>query len=130
MAYRILKSILVNQYGVYAYFIEAFLILGLACAILILGAFFLHLVYRLMGGKGPFLNAWKALCYGVGPCLLGGFLPYASLFAAFYSTIFQIYIGPKVLYRIKESRAIVLLAIVIALIFIEMFVMGTTVRFL
>ncbi|MCP8315284.1 MAG: YIP1 family protein [archaeon] len=129
MAYRILKSVLIERYGIYAYLIDSLLILGLACIILILGAFFLHLIYRLIGGKGSFLNAWKSMCYGVGPCILGGFLPYISLFAAFYSIMFQIYIGPKVLYKVKESRAIVLLAIIIALTFIEMFVTGTTVEF-
>ncbi|MDI6822744.1 MAG: hypothetical protein QMD66_07900, partial [Actinomycetota bacterium] len=88
---------------------------------------FLHLVFRLMGGKGAILNAWKAASYGVGPCILGGFLPYISLFAGFYSFIIQLYVGPKVLYRVKDSRAIVFLAIMIALAFIEMFIKGTTV---
>ncbi len=127
MAYRILKSFLIQEYGVYAYPIESLLILGLACIILILSTIFLHLIYRLIGGKGSFLNAWKAMCYGAGPCIFGGFLPYVSLFAAFYSLMFQMYIGPKVLYEAKESRAIILLAIIVALAFIKMFVIGTTV---
>jgi hypothetical protein len=127
IAYRLVKNTLLTQYGEYAYLIGSFLILVFACGILIFGTAFLHLIFRLMGGKGPILNAWKAMCYGVGPCILGGFLPYISLFAGFYSLILQFYIGPRVLYRVKESRAIVFLAILLALIFIKMFVRGTTV---
>jgi hypothetical protein len=81
-----------------------------------------------MGGKGSILNAWKALCYGVGPCIIG-FLPYISLFAVFYSFILQFYIGPRILYQVKELRAIIFLAIMLALIFIENFTKGTTIRF-
>jgi hypothetical protein len=129
LAYRFLKSTLLIRYGVSAYLIEAFLIIGFAVIILLFLTGFLHLIFRLMGGKGSVLNAWKASCYGVGPCILGGFLPYISLFAAFYSLILQFYIGPRVLYKVKESRAIVFLAIILALTFIKMFMKGTTVGF-
>ncbi|MEW5760491.1 MAG: YIP1 family protein [Candidatus Thermoplasmatota archaeon] len=129
LAYRFLKGTLLTQYGTSAYLIEAFLIFGFAIIILLFLTGFLHLVFRLMGGKGLVLNAWKASCYGVGPCVLGGFLPYVSLFAAFYSLILQLYIGPRVLYKVKDSRAIVFLAIILALTFIEMFTKGTTIGF-
>ena len=129
LAFRFLKNTLLSQYGIFAYLIEVFLIIGFSVAILLFLIVFLHLIFRIMGGKGPILNAWKASCYGVGPCILGGFLPYISLFAAFYSFLLQLYIGPKVLYRVSESRAIVFLAIMLALTFIEMFVKGTTVGF-
>lgn len=89
----------------------------------------LHVIYRLIGGEGTILNAWKAACYGAEPCVLGGFLPYVSLFAGFYSFAIQFYLGPKTLYRAKESRAIVVFVAFIALTFIEMFILGTTVSF-
>jgi len=126
LAYRFLKSTLLQHYGTSAYLIEALLIIGFAVLILLFATGFLHLIFRLMGSKGSILNAWKASCYGVGPCLLGGFFPYISLFAAFYSLILQFYIGPRVFYKVKESRAIVFLAIVLALTFIKMFTKGTT----
>lgn len=129
IAYRFVKDSLLAQYGVYTYVIEAFLIIGFACIIILLLTGFLHLIFRLLGGNGTILNAWKAACYGVGPCILGGFLPYLSLFAGFYSLILQLYIGPKVLYQVKESRAIVFLAIILALTFIETFAKGTTIGF-
>ncbi len=129
LAYRVSKDTLLTHFGIFGYFIEALLIFGFSIMILLLLTGFLHLMFRLMGGRGSVLNAWKASCYGISPCILGGFLPYISLFAAFYSLILQLYIGPKVLYGVKESKAIVFLAVMIALAFIEMFVKGTTVWF-
>jgi hypothetical protein len=127
LSYNFLKDILLGQYGIYAYVIEAILITAFAFVVLTFLTGFLHLACKLMGGKGPILNAWKAACYGVGPCILGGFLPYISLFAGFYSVIMQFYVGPTVLYGIKESRGIVFLAIIIAATFAEMLLRGTTV---
>jgi hypothetical protein len=129
LAYNILKSNLLSSYGIYAYLIEAILIFGFAVLILLILTLILHLVYRLIGGQGPVLNAWKAACYGVGPCLLGGFLPYISLFAGFYSFAMQFYLGPMVLYRAKEGRAIMVFVFFITMAFIEMFASGTTVGF-
>jgi len=105
------------------------LIFTFAFPILLFLTLLLHTIYRLIGGQGSILNAWKAACYGVGPCLLGGFLPYVSLFASFYSFSMQFYIGPMILYEVKEGRAIIVFVAFIALTFIEMFVLGTTVGF-
>lgn len=129
LGYR-LSTVLLPQYGIYTYFIEALLIIGFAIVILLFLTGFVHLVFRLMGGKGPVSNAWKTSCYGVAPCVLGGFLPYVSLFGAAYSLLLQLYIGPKTLYGVKESRATLFLAIILALTFFEMLTRGTTVEFL
>jgi len=126
MAYRFTKNYLIAQYGVFAYLLEAILIVAFASGIVIFAAGFVHVLYRLLGGKGSILNGWKAACYGVGPCALGGFLPYFSLFAAFYSVLMQLYMGPKVLYGVEEWKALLLLAVIMALIFVEMFIFGTT----
>lgn len=127
MAYRFVQGSLLFQYGGYAYLLESILILGLAFVMLVFLTGFIHILYKLMGGRGPILNGWKAVCYGVGPCLLGGFLPYIALFAAFYSLLLQFYIGPKILYEVKEWKALLFISIIIALTFIEMFRFGTTV---
>jgi len=129
VAYNLVKDGLSDLYGAYAYLIEAVLIFAFAIPILLFLTLLLHAIYRLIGGRGPVLNAWKAACYGVGPCLLGGFLPYVSLFAGFYSFAMQFYLGPMTLYKAKESRAILVFVVFIALTFIEMFVLGTTVGF-
>jgi hypothetical protein len=129
IAYRIVKTNLLQNYGPIAYIFEIMLIFAFAIPILLFLTVFLHLIYRLIGGQGSVMNAWKAACYGVGPCLLGGFLPYVSLFAAFYSFAMQFYVGPKELYKAKEGWAIVVFVALIALAFIEMFVLGSTVGF-
>jgi hypothetical protein len=64
-----------------------------------------------------------------GTSLLGGFLPYVSLFAGFYSFAMQFYLGPRVLYRVKEGRAIIVFVVFIAMTFVEMIASGTTVGF-
>lgn len=128
-AYNFVKNNLLELYGVYAYLIEAVLIFAFAVPILLFLTLLLHVVHRLIGGGGSVLNAWKSACYGVGPCLLGGFLPYISLFAGFYSFAMQFYLGPMTLYKAKEGRAIVVFVAFIALTFIEMFVFRTTVGF-
>ena len=127
MAYKLVKNNFLDFYGAYAYLIEAVLIFAFAVLNLLFLTLFLHLIYRLIGGQGSVMNAWKAMCYGIGPCLLGGFLPYISLFAGFYSFTMQFYLGPMTLYKAKESRAIVVFVALIAWTFIEMFVLGTTV---
>jgi len=130
LAYRFVKDNLLAAYGSYAYLIEAFLIFAFATAMVCFLTAFLHLVYRGIGGRGPVLNALKAVCYGIGPCLLGGFLPYVSLFAGFYSFAMQFYIGPMTLYGVSQGRAIVVFVALITWTFIEMFVFGTTAGFL
>jgi hypothetical protein len=127
VAYNYLKNQLIDTYGALSYIIEGVLILAFSVPILLSLTLILHIVYRLMGGEGSILNGWKSSCYGLGPCLLGGFLPYVSLFAAFYSFSMQFYIGPMTLYRVKQSKAIIIFSSFIALAFIEMFVFGTTV---
>jgi len=129
LAYGVVKNYLLDSYGSFAFLVEPVLIFAFAVPMLLFLTVLLHVVYRLIGGQGSVLNAWKAACYGLGPCLLGGFLPYVSLFAAFYSFAMQFYLGPMTLYNVKQSRAIVVFVVFIALTFIEMSVRGTTVGF-
>ena len=84
-AYNLVKNNLFDLYGAYAYLIEAVLIFAFAILVLLFLTLLLHMPYSLIGRQGSVLDAWKASCYGIGPCLLGGFLPYVSLFAGFYS---------------------------------------------
>ncbi|MCW1296452.1 MAG: YIP1 family protein [Candidatus Parvarchaeota archaeon] len=129
MGYRAIRNYFVPRYGPIAYFIEPFLITIFAILILICTTLFLHAIIKLAGGQGSFLNAWKSVCYGVAPCLLGGFIPYFSLFVGFWSLVIQLYIAPIVLYKLKEWKAIILVSAMITLTFIELFLRGTTVNF-
>ena len=78
MAWQITEEQLLPILGGWAYLVEVFLILGLSLLVLLFMTGFLHLIFRLLGGKGSILNAWKAVCYGVGPCVLLGWIPYWS----------------------------------------------------
>lgn len=129
LAWRITSEQLLPRIGAWAYVVEAFLILGLAVLIGMLLGGFLHLVFRLFGGQGPLLNAWKATCYGAGPCVLLGWVPYWTLLVGAWSLVLQLYYGPKVLYRMREGRALLILALFIGATLWEFATQGTTVGF-
>ena len=129
IAWRITSEQLLPRLGAWAYVVEAFLILGLALVIALFLAGFLHLIYRVLGGQGPILNAWKATCYGVGPCVLLGWVPYWTLFVGAWSFVLQLYYGPKVLYRMREGRALLILAFFVGATLLEFAIKGTTVGF-
>lgn len=75
----------------------------------------LHLVFRALGGQGPMLNSWKAMCYGLAPTIVLGFLPILGLLTGVYATLIQLSIGPAALYRLKDGRAYLLLVIVLSI---------------
>jgi len=127
LGWQITRDYLLPWLGPVAYVAEAVLILGLAWVIAMPLTCFVHLAYRLLGGKGPMLNAWKATCYGVGPCLLLGWIPYWSLFMGAWSLLLQLYYGPKVLYRMREGRALLILAFFVGATLLEFATKGTTV---
>lgn len=129
IAWQITNEHLLPRLGIWAYVVEAFLILGLAIVFALFMAGFLHVIFRALGGQGPVLNAWKAVCYGVGTCALFGWLPYWALFVGAWAFVLQLYYGPKVLYRMCEGRALMILAFFVGATFLEFATKGTTVGF-
>jgi len=129
LGWQITSEQLLPHLGAWAYVVEAFLIVGLALVIALFLAAFIHLIYRVLGGQGPFLNAWKATCYGVGPCVILGWVPYWTLFVGTWSFVLQLYYGPKVLYRMREGRALLILAFLVGATLLEFATKGTTVGF-
>jgi hypothetical protein len=129
LGWQITRDYLLPRLGVTAYFVEALLILGLAVVIALFLAGFVHLIFRALGGQGTFLNAWKTTCYGVGPCVILGWVPYWTLFVGAWSFVLQLYYGPKVLYRMQEGRALLILAFFVGATLLEFATKGTTVGF-
>jgi len=129
LGWQITSEQLLPRLGAWAYVVEAFLIVGLALIIALFLAAFIHLIFRALGGQGAFLNAWKATCYGVGPCVLLGWVPYWTLFVGAWSFVLQLYFGPKVLYRMREGRALLILAFFVGATLLEFATKGTTVSF-
>jgi hypothetical protein len=129
MAWQITEEQFLPKMGNWAYLAEAILILGLSLVVVLFMTGFLHLIFRFLGGKGSILHAWKAACYGVGPCVLFGWVPYWSLFVAVWSLLLQFYLGPKILYRMKEGVALMILAFIVGATLLELITKGTTVGF-
>jgi len=129
LAWQVTRDYLLPRLGRTAYLVEALLIMVFSVVIALSLAVFLHLVFRVLGGQGPVLNAWKATCYGVGPCVLLGWVPYWTLFVGAWSFVLQLYFGPKVLYRVKEGRALLILAFFVGATLLEFATKGTTVGF-
>jgi hypothetical protein len=128
-ASRVTEQWLVPRLGAWAYVVEAPLIVALAAILAGLMAGFIHVLYRLAGGKGGPLHAWKSVCYGLAPCLLFGWIPYWSLFVGSWALVLQLYFAPKTLYRVREGRALVILSVIVASVLAEFALRGTTVGF-
>jgi len=67
----------------------------------------LHVVFRLLGGKGPWSSSWKSIAYGMAPGLAFGFAPYVGLMVGVYATVLQLCVGPSTMYRLRDGRAYV-----------------------
>jgi hypothetical protein len=65
----------------------------------------------------------------VGPRVILGWTPYWSLFVGAWSLVLQLYYGPKVLYRMREGRALAILALFLGATLLEFATKGTTVGF-
>jgi hypothetical protein len=83
--------------------------------VLALFAVVLHAVFRLLGGRGPLLNAWKSISYGMAPTLAFGFLPYVGLLVGVYATVLQLCVAPSAMYRVRGGRSYVLLVVVLTI---------------
>jgi len=129
LAWRLTKSYLLPHLGNWAYLIEANLIIAFALLLAGVMSLIIHLLYRLAGGRGVWLNAWKAVCYGAAPCVILGWLPYWSLFMGVWSLVLQFYYGPKELYKLPEGRALLILVLFIGSAMLEFALAGTTVGF-
>jgi hypothetical protein len=129
LAWRIAETGLIPRLGAAAYPVEGVLIIGFAVLLASVLSVFLHLLFRIAGGKGPILQAWKAVCYGTAPCILLGGIPCWSLFLGVWSLILQSYLGPKILYGLPEGRAVWILTFFVGATLLEFALSGTTVGF-
>lgn len=128
-AWHLTETYLLPRLENWAFLIEAFLIVAFALLLAGVMSFIIHLLYRLAGGRGGWLNAWKAVCYGAAPCVILGWLPYWSLFMGVWSLVLQFYYGPKVLYKLPEGRALLILVLIVGATLLEFALAGTTVGF-
>lgn len=112
--YRWWRDTLQPQFGNWGYPMAMLILLLTTHVVLMIFTPILHFVFRLLGGQGPLLNAWKAICHGLAPTIALGFLPFIGLVVGVYATLLQLAIGPATLYRLKDGRAYVLLVIALS----------------
>lgn len=127
LAWRTTEVYLLPRLGGWAYLVEVPLILAFALILTPIMSVFVHVLYRLAGGRGGLIQAWKAICYGVGPCVLLGWVPYWSMLVACWSLVIQFYYAPKTLYGVREGRALMILALIVGATLLELATAGTTV---
>jgi hypothetical protein len=79
--------------------------------VLVLFSLWLHLWVYVVGGRRGILQTGKAVCYGLTPALLLGWIPFLGFIFCLWSIVLQI-IGIRELQEISSGRA--LLAVMIA----------------
>lgn len=95
---------------------------------MIIEMFLVHIIYKfVLKGKGTLLNAFKCVCYGVIPCILGGYLPFIAVFMSIYSIALKFYVFPKIAYNTKGLEPLLIFAAVLSVIFMALYVFGSTV---
>lgn len=112
--YRWWQDTLRPQWGDWSYGLGIAALLLTIHLVLLVWTPLMHGIFRLLGGRGPLLHAWKALCYGMAPTLCLGFLPFIGLLAGVYATLLQLSIGPATLYRLRDGRGYILVVVILS----------------
>lgn len=113
--YRWWRDALQPQLGSWSYLLGMVILLLTTHVVLLFWTPIMHIIFRVLGGQGTLLNAWKAICYGMAPTIFMGFLPMVGLLTGVYATLLQLSIGPATLYRLRDGRAYILVVIVLSI---------------
>lgn len=113
--YRWWQDVLRPRFGSWSYLLGMVTLLLTTHLVLLLWTPIMHIVFRVLGGQGPLLNAWKAICYGMAPTICLGFLPVVGLLTGVYATLLQLSVGPATLYRLRDGRAYILVVVVLSI---------------
>ena len=85
-----------------------FLIEALYMAVLLVSTGYLHIIFKVAGGKGSTKDTFMMIAYGDAPGLLFGWIPYFATVSAVWAAVIQILIGSTVLHKISWARATVM----------------------
>jgi len=88
--------------------------------VLLISTGYLHVILKVVGGKGSIKDTFKMIAYGYAPGLLFGWVPYFATIAAIWAAAIQFIIGPMVFHKISWARAIIIFSILVGLGLIEM----------
>jgi hypothetical protein len=99
--------------------------LGIACRPFLIEAFYvvvlaistgyLHVIFKVAGGKGSIKDTFKMIAYGDAPGLLFGWIPYIATFSAVWAAVIQILIGSIVIHEISWTRATIIFAAILGI---------------
>jgi hypothetical protein len=96
-----------------------FLIEILYVFILLLSTGYLHLIFKVAGGKGTIKDTFKIIAYGDAPGLLFGWIPYFATIAALWAALIQLFIGPITLHKISWAKTSIIFSFLVGLGIIE-----------
>jgi len=96
-----------------------FLIEASYMIILLFTTGYLHVILKIVGGKGSINGTLKMIAYGDAPGLLFGWIPYFATVSAVWAAVIQLFIGPVVLHKISWARASVIFSSLVGLGIIE-----------
>jgi hypothetical protein len=92
-----------------------FLIEALYVVVLTISTGYLHIIFKVAGGKGSIKDTFKMIAYGDAPGLLFGWIPYLATFSAVWAMVIQILIGSTVIHGISWARATFIFAALLGL---------------
>jgi len=87
--------------------------------ILLLSTGYLHVIFKVVGGKGSLKDTFKMIAYGDAPGLLFGWIPYFATMSAVWAAVIQLLIGPVVLHKISWAKASIIFSLLLGLGIIE-----------
>ncbi|MDD2655018.1 MAG: YIP1 family protein [Candidatus Nanoarchaeia archaeon] len=127
LAYKIAEAIL-PTYGSVVFMFMPTWIVFFSFIILPITALIIHIIYKkILKGTGTFTDALRCACYGIAPCVIGGYIPIISVFLAVYSVFMQFYIFPKIAYKTENINSLIVLVGVMSIIIMELFIFGSTI---
>jgi hypothetical protein len=95
-------------------FIESFYVF-----ILLFSTGYLHIILKVIGGKGSIKDTFKMIAYGDAPGLLFGWIPFFATVSAVWAAVIQLFIGPVVLHKLSWTRATIIFSVLTGLGIIE-----------
>jgi hypothetical protein len=80
---------------------------------------YLHVILKVVGGKGSIKDTLKMIAYGDAPGLLFGWIPYFATIAAMWAAVIQLLIGPITLHKVSLAKASIIFSVLVGIGLVE-----------
>jgi len=74
---------------------------------------YVHIILKVMGGKGSMRDTFKMIAYGDAPGLLFGWIHCFATIAALWAAVIQLLIGPIVVHKVSWAKATAFFSVLI-----------------